>query len=144
MTVAKTGKALVVANFGSAGFPPTVVSFPILPDGRLGEAVSALAKRRGRRTPVPRDANGNSPTDTHDHCIIRSPDSRFVLVCNLGLGNLYLSVERQTGAMERNGEPFVVPSPTGGGLTAAPPDVQRRRQVRLHPGRRHGGGHRRL
>jgi 6-phosphogluconolactonase len=116
MTVANTGKALVVANFGSAGVPPTVVSFPILADGRLGEAVSRFAEDGVAEGPaVPRDANGNSPTDTHDHCIIRSPDSRFVLVCNLGLGKVYVyRLNRTTGVLERNGEPFVVPSPTGG------------------------------
>lgn len=116
MTVAKTGKVLVVANFGSAGVPPTVVSFPILPDGRLGQAVSRFEEAGVAEGPaVPRDANGNSPTDTHDHCIIRSPDSRFVLVCNLGLGKVYVyRLNSATGALERNGEPFVVPSPTGG------------------------------
>ena len=116
MTVANTGKALVVANFGSAGVAPTVVSFPILTDGRLGEAVSRFAEEGVAEGPaVPRDANGNSPTDTHDHCIIRSPDSRFVLVCNLGLGKVYVyRLNSATGVLERNGEPFVVPSPTGG------------------------------
>lgn len=115
MTVANTGKALVVANFGSAGVAPTVVSFPILTDGRLGEAVSRFAEEGVAEGPaVPRDANGNSPTDTHDHCIIRSPDSRFVLVCNLGLGKVYVyRLNSATGVLERNGEPFVVPSPTG-------------------------------
>jgi 6-phosphogluconolactonase len=116
MTVAKTGKVLVVANFGSAGVAPTVVSFPIQADGSLGESISSFAETGVAEGPaVPRDANGNSPTDTHDHCIIRSPDSRFVLVCNLGLGKVYVyRLNSTTGVLERNGEPFVVPSPTGG------------------------------
>ncbi len=116
MTVANTGKALVVANFGSAGVAPTVVSFPILADGKLGAAVSRFAEEGVADGPaVPRDANGNSPTDSHDHCMIRSPDSRFVLVCNLGLGKVYVyRLNSDTGVLERNGEPFVVPSPSGG------------------------------
>ena len=57
----------------------------------LGEAVSRFAEDGvAGAAAVPRDANGNSPTDTHDHCIMRSPDSRFVLVCNLGLGKVYI------------------------------------------------------
>lgn len=116
MTVANTGKALVVANFGSAGVAPTIVSFPILADGKLGKAVSSFAEDGVAVGPaVPRDANGNSPTDTHAHCIIRSPDSRFVLVCNLGLGTVYsYRFNSATGVLEQNGEPFVVPSPSGG------------------------------
>ncbi|HVY34839.1 MAG TPA: beta-propeller fold lactonase family protein, partial [Caulobacteraceae bacterium] len=116
MAVANTGKVLVVTNFGSAGVAPTVASFPILADGTLGEAVSVLAEEGVADGPaVPRDANGNSPTDSHDHCISRSPDSRFVLVCNLGLGKIFIyRLNGQTGVLDRNGEPFVVPSPTGG------------------------------
>jgi len=66
MAVAKTGKVLVVANFGSAGVPPTVVSFPILPDGKLGDPVSNLAEAGvADGPPVQRDANGLSrPTPT--------------------------------------------------------------------------------
>ncbi len=116
MAVASTGKALVVANFGSAGVAPTIVSFPILADGKLGESVSNLPEDGVAPGPaVPRDANGNSPTDTHAHCIIRSPDSRFVLVCNLGLGTVYsYRLNSATGVLKQNGEPFVVPSPSGG------------------------------
>jgi 6-phosphogluconolactonase len=65
--------------------------------------------------PVAHDANGLSPTDTHDHCIMRSPDSRFVLVCNLGLSKIYVyRVDPVTGVMAPNGEPFQVPGQNGG------------------------------
>jgi 6-phosphogluconolactonase len=115
MAVTQTGKVLVVANFGSADVAPTVVSFPIQPDGKLGEPVSNLAEPGvADGPPTPRDANGLSPTDTHAHCIMRSPDSRFVLVCNLGLSKIYVyRVDPVTGDMALNGEPFKVPGQNG-------------------------------
>ncbi|HWA68411.1 MAG TPA: lactonase family protein [Rhizomicrobium sp.] len=117
MAVAETGKVLVVANFGSAGVPPTVVSFPILSDGKLGDPRSNLAEAGvADGPPVQRDANGLSPTDTHVHCIMRSPDSRFVLACNLGLSRVYVyRVNPVSGLMVLNGEPFKVPGQSGGG-----------------------------
>jgi 6-phosphogluconolactonase len=116
MAVAKTGKVLVVANFGSADVPPTIVSFPILPDGKLGSPVSNLAEAGVAEGPlVPRDANGLTPTDTHAHCIMLSPDGRFVLAANLGLSLIYIyRLDPATGAMVLNGQPFKVPGQSGG------------------------------
>lgn len=112
------GKVLVAANFGNLDGGVTVASFPISPDGKLGEAVSVFEQKGVSDGPnVPRDANGLSPTDSHNHCVMMAPDSRFAFVCNLGLGKVFsFRVNAQTGALQQNGAPFAMP----GGATARP------------------------
>ena len=72
------GTTLVVANYGSG----TVASFPIEPDGRLGEAVTV-----DQHTGPPVKAHGGVP---HAHDVLFSPDQRLVYIAELGLDRVYV------------------------------------------------------
>jgi len=73
----KTGRMLVVANYGSG----STASFPILPDGRLGEIASLMR----HATPVSDIPRQQRP---HAHGVVLSPDNRFVFVPDLGLDQI--------------------------------------------------------
>jgi 6-phosphogluconolactonase len=115
LAITGNGRFLVAANFGDAAGQATVAAFPILPDGSLGQATSSLEQKGEAGGPsVPRDANGLSPTDSHNHCVMLSPDSRFALVCNLGLGKVFIfRLDPKTGVLTQNGAPFDMPTPPG-------------------------------
>lgn len=70
----KTGKYVLVANYAGG----SVAVFPILEDGRLGEA-SALVQHNGHGT------NPQRQEGPHAHSIDVSPDNRFAIVDDLGL-----------------------------------------------------------
>ncbi|MCU1263637.1 MAG: hypothetical protein JWO80_6522 [Bryobacterales bacterium] len=72
LVVDKTGKCLVVANYGSG----SVAAFPIKPDGSLGEA-SAFVQHGGSGV----NARQKGP---HAHMVQLSEDNRFILVPDLG------------------------------------------------------------
>lgn len=74
ITIDKTGKNVLVANYAGG----SVVIFPILEDGRLGEA-SASVQHSGHGT------NPQRQEGPHAHSIDLSPDNRFALVDDLGL-----------------------------------------------------------
>jgi len=70
----KTGKYLMVANYAGG----SVAVFPLLEDGRLGEA-SAFVQHTGHGT------NPERQEAPHAHSIDASPDNRFAIVDDLGL-----------------------------------------------------------
>jgi 6-phosphogluconolactonase len=74
ITVDKTGKYVLVANYSGG----SVAVFPVLPDGRLGEA-SAFTQHIGHGTDPQRQEG------PHAHSIDLSPDNRFAMVDDLGL-----------------------------------------------------------
>ena len=77
ITVDKTGKYVLVANYTGG----SVAVFPVLADGKLGEA-SAF---------VPHTGHGADPKrqeGPHAHSIDLSPDNRFAMVDDLGLDEL--------------------------------------------------------
>jgi 6-phosphogluconolactonase len=74
ITIDKTGKNVLVANYAGG----SVAVFPILEDGRLGEA-SAFVQHSGHGT------NPQRQEGPHAHSIDLSPDNRFALVDDLGL-----------------------------------------------------------
>lgn len=122
LAIEKTGKVLVAANFASG----SVASFPILPDGKLGAAVSSIKQEGKAAGPsAPKDDRGISPTDSHNHCVMMSPDSRFVLACNIGMGKIFVfRVNAATAELQPNSE-FDVPALPG--LRARP------RHMAFHP-----------
>ena len=75
LSLDKTGKHVLVTNYDSG----SVAVFPVLSDGRLGDA-SATIQHRGHGLDTKRQ------TGPHPHEIEVSPDSRFALVTDLGLG----------------------------------------------------------
>src|SRR5271155_3429787 len=74
ITVDKTGKYVLVANYTGG----SVAVFPVLEDGRLGEA-SAFVQHTGHGT------NPQRQEGPHAHSIDLSPDNRFAMVDDLGL-----------------------------------------------------------
>src|SRR6266849_10833869 len=76
----KTGKYLLVANYSSG----TIVVFPILVDGRLGEH-TALVKDQGATGP-----NKERQEAPHAHWIEVSSDNRFAFVADLGLDEVLM------------------------------------------------------
>lgn len=73
LVVDKSGKCLVVANYGSG----SVAAFPVKDDGSLGEA-SAFVQHSGASA-------GPRQKGPHAHMVQLSADNRFVLVPDLGL-----------------------------------------------------------
>lgn len=73
----KTGKYLLVANYTGG----TVAVFPVLEDGRLGEA-SAIVQHTGK------GPNAERQEGPHAHSINLSPDNRFAVAADLGLDEL--------------------------------------------------------
>ncbi len=74
ITVDKTGKYVLVANYTGG----SVAVFPVLEDGRLGEA-SAFIQHTGH------GADPERQEGPHAHSIDLSPDERFAIVDDLGL-----------------------------------------------------------
>jgi 6-phosphogluconolactonase len=74
ITVDKTGKYVLVANYTGG----SVAVFPVLEDGRLGEA-SAFVQHTGH------GANPERQAGPHAHSIDLSPDNRAAVVDDLGL-----------------------------------------------------------
>jgi 6-phosphogluconolactonase len=104
IVVDKTGKNLLLANFGSG----SVAVLPIAADGRLGEA-TAFIQHEGS------SVNPNRQKGPHAHCIILSPDNRFALVSDLGLDKvLVYRFDAAKGTLAPNDPPFVKVAPGAG------------------------------
>jgi 6-phosphogluconolactonase len=97
IAIDRTGKILVAANFGSG----SVAAFPVHPDGRLGEASAVIQHRGSSVDPV-------RQTGPHAHCVVFSPDNRFVIVADRGLDRVFVyRLNHSTAALEPNDPPFV-------------------------------------
>lgn len=96
VALSKTGKHLLVANYNGG----SVAVFPVLGDGRLGEA-SAFVEHRGH------SVNPERQEGPHAHWIETSPDNRFVLAADLGLDELLVyRFDAVTGTLAPNAPPF--------------------------------------
>jgi 6-phosphogluconolactonase len=74
LEVDKTGKALFVANYTTG----SVASLPINDDGSLGKAASFVQHKGSSVDPA-------RQKEPHAHCIVVSPDNRYVYSADLGL-----------------------------------------------------------
>lgn len=104
VTVDKTGKYVLVANYTGG----SVATFPVLPDGRLGEA-SAVVQHSG---------HGLDPTrqeGPHAHEIQLTPDNRFAIAADLGLDELVVyRFDSAKGTLTANDPPFGKVDPGAG------------------------------
>ncbi len=92
ITVDKTGKYVLVANYTSG----SVAVFPVLEDGRLGEA-TAFLQHSGR------GADPERQEGPHAHSIDLSPDNRFAIVDDLGLDEtLVYRFDQSKGTLSLN------------------------------------------
>jgi 6-phosphogluconolactonase len=111
MAIDPAGEWAIVANYGNgAGSEGTSIAvFAIGADGRLADAPKTFvphvpkAKRLDPAAPPPK--NGNPPT-SHPHCVMLSPDSRFLLVAEKGFDEIVIyRFETDTGYLTPNAPP---------------------------------------
>ena len=96
ITVDRTGKFVLVANYTGG----SVIVYPILEDGRLGEA-SAFVQHTGH------GPNAERQEGPHAHSIDLSPDNRFAFVDDLGLDELLVyKFDAAKGSLTPNDPPF--------------------------------------
>jgi 6-phosphogluconolactonase len=104
LSVDKTGKNLLVANYGSGSFEV----IPIQTDGRLGTP-TAFVQDEGS------GADPQRQRGPHAHCILPSPDNRFVLGSDLGLDEILVwRFDPVKGTLAPNDPPFAKVPPKSG------------------------------
>ena len=102
--VDKTGKYVLVANYTGG----SIVVFPILDGGKLGEATS-FVQHTGH------GPNAKRQEAAHAHSIDLSPDNRFAFVDDLGLDELLVyKFDDTKGTLTPNDPPFVKVDPGAG------------------------------
>ncbi|MEO8496701.1 MAG: lactonase family protein [Planctomycetota bacterium] len=104
LDVDATGKTVVVANYSTG----SVASLPVRADGSLGEAATFIQHEGSSVNPA-RQAG------PHAHCIVVSPDNRFVYAADLGLDQvLGYRLDPATAKLAPNPQPFVKTPPGSG------------------------------
>jgi 6-phosphogluconolactonase len=104
LVVDKTGKSLVVANYGSG----SVAAFVVNADGSL-RGPTAVLKHSGSSVDQSRQRG------PHAHAVVLSPDNRFVFVPDLGLDQIRIyRLDAANGALTPNDPPFVTTKPGSG------------------------------
>jgi 6-phosphogluconolactonase len=111
-----TGKTVVVANYSTG----SVAALPVQKDGSLGPAASFI-QHKGSSIDPSRQAG------PHAHCIVVSPDNKFVFAADLGLDQLLgYRLDPTTAKLSPNRQPFVS-TPLGAGP----------RHLTFHPNGKH-------
>ena len=129
LDVDKTGKAVLVANYSSG----SVASLPVKADGSLGEPASFFQHKGS-------SVNPQRQKEPHAHCIVVSPDNRYVFAADLGTDQvLCYKLDPATAKLTPNDPPFAQVARRG---RAAAPDVPPERQARLRHQRAAELGHR--
>ncbi|MGH9587048.1 MAG: lactonase family protein, partial [Acidobacteriaceae bacterium] len=127
MCVDHAGKYAFIANYGSG----SIAVLPIREDGSLGTPTDTRQDTGsvGGNTPTsaPRGSYAHSGHDApHAHCVIPSPDDRFVLQTDLGQDRIYVyKFDSVRGKLTPANIPFIS-VPTGDGP----------RHLTFHPNRR--------
>jgi 6-phosphogluconolactonase len=104
ITVDKTGKYVLVANYTGG----SIAVFPVLEDGKLGEA-SAFLEHTGHGT------NPERQEKAHAHSVDLSPDNRLAMVDDLGLDELFVyKFDSTNGSLTPNNPPFAKLDPGAG------------------------------
>ena len=104
LDVDASGKAVLVANYSTG----SVASFPVKEDGSLREATSFI--QHAGSSVDPRRQEG-----PHAHCIVVSPDNRFVYAADLGLDQvLGYRLDAAGAKITANRQPFVRTLPGAG------------------------------
>jgi 6-phosphogluconolactonase len=99
-----TGQTLVVAHYHEA----IVASLPIHADGSLGAPVSIIPHHGKSVHPTRQEA-------AHVHSANIAPDSRHVIVCDLGLDRVYTyALDAATATLTPGEVPFIATAPGAG------------------------------
>lgn len=104
LDVDATGKAVFVANYSSG----SVASLPVKADGSLGEPASFFQHTGS-------SVNKDRQKEPHAHCIVVSPDNKYVFAADLGLDQiLCYKIDPATAKLTANKTPFAK-APAGAG-----------------------------
>jgi 6-phosphogluconolactonase len=104
LDVDATGKTVLVANYSTG----SVASLPVRADGSLGAAASFL-QHGGKGIDLARQEG------PHAHCIVVSPDNRFVYAADLGLDQVRCyRLDAARAELVANRQPFVRTPPGAG------------------------------
>lgn len=105
LEVDASGRSVLVANYASG----TIASLPVQGDGSLVPAASIIQHSQGSDDP-------QSQSAAKAHCIVVSPDNRFVLAADLGINKiLNYRLDAGTAKLTTNaGQPFVQLPPGSG------------------------------
>jgi 6-phosphogluconolactonase len=104
LTVDRTGKWLVVANYGSG----SVSVYPIGKNGEIGRSTARIQHRGS-------GANPHRQEGPHAHSVNLSPDNRILLVSDLGLDRVMLyRFDAVKGSLAAADPPFFQFSPASG------------------------------
>ena len=104
LVVDKTGKTLLVANYGTG----SVASFPINADGSLKPAAT-IDQHKGSSVDKQRQAG------PHAHSVNLSKDNRFLIVGDLGLDQVMVyKLNAMNGTIAANDPPFTKMAPGSG------------------------------
>lgn len=104
LVVDRSGRTLVIANYHTA----IVAALPIRADGTLGPAGTIIPHHGHSVHPTRQDA-------PHVHSVTLSPDSRFVIVCDLGLDRVFTyALDAATAQLTPAATPFVATAPGAG------------------------------
>jgi len=116
LEVDATGRTLLVANYTTG----SVAALPVHEGGSLGEAASFVQH-------IGSSINPERQKEPHAHCVVVSPDNRFVLSADLGLDQvLNYRLDPAAAKLSPNRQPFVR-TPPGAGP----------RHLTFHPDGRH-------
>jgi 6-phosphogluconolactonase len=104
LVVDATGRTLLVANYHTG----IVASLAIQPDGTLG-APGSVIERTGSGPDRERQSTA------HAHCVVLSPDNRFVFSCDLGLDKIFAyRLDAATATLSPAATPFTATAPGSG------------------------------
>ncbi len=105
LSVDKTGKFVLLANFGSGSISVVRVNG----DGSLGQQ-TAFVQHLGHGSPEVPVQSG-----PHPHTILVSPDNRYVIVSDLGVDKVFVyRFDESTGMLSPLDPPFAAVEPGGG------------------------------
>jgi 6-phosphogluconolactonase len=113
MVVDPTGKWAIVGNYGNGpGSEGTsIVVFAIGADGKLADTPTAFvphAPKPKRLDPAAAPTGKPNPPTSHPHCVLLSPDSRFLVVAEKGYDEIVVyRFDAATGALTANTPPAV-------------------------------------
>lgn len=104
ITADKTGKVVLVANYGGG----SVASLPVSADGKLSEAAT-FVQHTGS------SINKGNQAAPHAHSIYPSPDNKFVVAADLGIDKIMVyKLDPEKGTMTANDPPSVSLPPGAG------------------------------
>jgi 6-phosphogluconolactonase len=104
LAIDATGKWLTVANYNNG----TMAVIPIHADGRVGEA-KQVEKHEGS------SVNPQRQRGPHAHCVLFSPDNRFLFLADLGLDKIFVyKFDAANGTLTPNDPPSASVTPGAG------------------------------